>query len=144
MNELPKFSSGAYVVNLSPSSHKGTHWVAVYAQNNRLEYFDSYGFEPSTRLKRWWGKNISFVKNPYCLQGPFSSVCGQYCIYFILHRFSGLKMSEILSQFGTDVDFNDRQVYQYVSSRFNLERLPLIDSANVLLQIAVALQSWKP
>ena len=39
---LPKIKDGAYVINLDEYSDVGTHWVALYVQNdNSVIYFDS-------------------------------------------------------------------------------------------------------
>ena len=32
-------------MNLDEFSHIGTHWIAVYVQNNDVTYFDSFGVE---------------------------------------------------------------------------------------------------
>ena len=43
-DNLPKIKDGAYVINLDEYSDIGTHWVALYVQNN-VTYFDSFGVE---------------------------------------------------------------------------------------------------
>ena len=35
----------AYIINLNEYSDIGTHWVALYVQNNDVTYFDSFGLE---------------------------------------------------------------------------------------------------
>ena len=35
----------AYVINLNECSDIGTHWVALYMQNNNFTYFDSFGVD---------------------------------------------------------------------------------------------------
>ena len=35
----------AYVINLDEYSVIGTHWIALYALNNNVTYFDSFGVE---------------------------------------------------------------------------------------------------
>ena len=47
---LPKCTSaeikdGAYLINLDEYSDIGTHWVALFIQNNDVTYFDSFGVE---------------------------------------------------------------------------------------------------
>ena len=37
--------------------------------------------------------------NNTVLQAPFSSVCGQYCVYFLLYKSRGFTTSEIVSKF---------------------------------------------
>ena len=44
-DNLPKIKDGAYLVNLDEYSDLGTHWVALYANNDDVTYFDSFGVE---------------------------------------------------------------------------------------------------
>ena len=46
-DNLPKHNSakikdGAYIINLDEYSDIGTHWVALYVQNNDVTYFDLF------------------------------------------------------------------------------------------------------
>ena len=34
---------GTYIINLDGQSDIGTHWVALYVQNNDVTHFDSFG-----------------------------------------------------------------------------------------------------
>ena len=43
-DNLPdKIKYGAYVINLDEYSDIGTHWIALYALNSNVTYFDSFG-----------------------------------------------------------------------------------------------------
>ena len=42
-DNLQKTKDGAYVINLDEYSDTGTHWVALYVQNNNVAYFYSFG-----------------------------------------------------------------------------------------------------
>ena len=45
-DNLPnKIKDGAYVINLDEYSDIATHWIALYALNNNVTYFDSFGVE---------------------------------------------------------------------------------------------------
>ena len=44
-DNLPSIRDGAYVINLDEYSDIGTHWIALYVQNNDVTYFDSFGVE---------------------------------------------------------------------------------------------------
>ena len=45
-DNLLKIKDGAYVINLDEYSDIGTHWVALYVNNNNnVTYFDSFGVE---------------------------------------------------------------------------------------------------
>ena len=39
-DNLPKIKDGNYVINLDEYSDIGTHWVALYVQNNNVTYFE--------------------------------------------------------------------------------------------------------
>ena len=40
-----KIRDGAYIINLDEYSDIGTHWGALYGQNNDVTYFDSFGVD---------------------------------------------------------------------------------------------------
>ena len=40
-DNLPRIKDGAYAINLDEYSDIGTHWVALYVQNNNVTYFSS-------------------------------------------------------------------------------------------------------
>ena len=41
---LPKTNDGVYVINLEYKSI-GTHWIALYVNDNNVTYFNSFGDE---------------------------------------------------------------------------------------------------
>ena len=67
---------GAYVINLDEYRHIGTHWVALYVNNNTARYFDSFGAEhiPKEIMKFIDRKNI--ITNIYRIQAYGSIMCG--------------------------------------------------------------------
>ena len=44
-DNLSKIKDEAYIINLDEYSDIGTHWIALYVQNNDAIYFDSFGVE---------------------------------------------------------------------------------------------------
>ena len=50
-DNLPKIKDGAYVINLHEYSNIGTHWIALYVQNNCVTYCDSFGIEHTFEKK---------------------------------------------------------------------------------------------
>ena len=44
-NSPNKIKNGAYVINLDEYSDIGTHWIALYVNNETITYFDSFGIE---------------------------------------------------------------------------------------------------
>ena len=53
-----KYIIRVYIINLDEYSDNGTHWIALYLQNNDATYFDSSGVEdiPKERtfIVYWW------------------------------------------------------------------------------------------
>lgn len=134
---LPSSEPGAYVLNTAPACHPGKHWIALYLTEDEVDYFDSYGGEPTKKLKRWV-KARTWTCNPVPLQSPLSAVCGQYCIYYLFHCARGLDLPVILIDFSSDVDHNDQLVYDFVQERYDLDQLKLIDTEGVITQLARA------
>jgi len=60
----------------------------------------------------WWNFNRA------TLEAPFSTVCGQYFIYFLLYMCRGEPMRAIVSRFLRDAVENDRAVAQCASTYF--------------------------
>ena len=44
-DNLQKIKDGAYIINLDEYSDIGTHWVALWVNNNNVTYFHSFGAE---------------------------------------------------------------------------------------------------
>ena len=44
---LPSRQKGSYVINLDEHDQPGSHWVAVYDDGDKVEYFDSFGVRPT-------------------------------------------------------------------------------------------------
>ena len=89
-DNLPnKTKDGAYVINLDEYSHIGTHWIALYVENNDITYFDSFGVEhiPKEIIKFIKNKNIK--ANIFRIQAYDSIMCGYFCIGFIDFMFKG-------------------------------------------------------
>ena len=115
MDRLPTRNNGAYVINMDNHDEPGSHWVAVFVDNGAVEYFDSYGRAPTdSRLLHFLGPNFSY--NSVALQRLFTTVCGYFCLYFLLKRARGVSSSQIVHMLArTDSGF---VVKEYVLSRY--------------------------
>ena len=117
-NNLPKHIEypSAYIVNTDESYNPGEHWVAFYFKSEKSlpEYFDSYGLPP---MKLSFYKFLSkdkFRFSTKVLQGPFSTTCGDYAIFFVIHRVQGFNMNRILTKFTTNTSNNDSYVKEFI------------------------------
>jgi len=108
-----------FILNSDPSSSPGTHWLAcVKPPGSILEFFDSYGNPPSF-YHLSFPSNLSILHNQDPLQSVYSSVCGQYCIYFlyfrIFHKISIQKISTHLRTSFKTRKLRDHYISNYVN-----------------------------
>ena len=62
-DNLPKTKDGAYVINLDKYSDIGTHWVALYVNNN-VTYFGSFDVEHIPKdIKAFIDRSLSITTN---------------------------------------------------------------------------------
>jgi len=142
-DKLPDISYPAsIVVNTKGSKHPGEHWVAIhFDKSGSAYYFCSYGLGPMVKkIENYIEKNsVSYKWNTGCLQSPFSSVCGQYAMYFLFLRCCELEPEEIVLPFSEDLCENDRRVKNFVNDYFDLNTA-VYDVSHVINQICHALQ----
>ena len=99
-DNLPKIKDGDYVINLDECSDIGTHWVALYANNNSVNYFDSFGVEHILKeIKAFIGRSLSITTNVFRVQAFDSMMCGYFCIGFIDFMFIGKTLTEFTNLF---------------------------------------------
>ena len=87
-DNLPdKIKNGAYAINLDEHSNIGTHWIALYALNNNVTYFDSFGVEHIPKEINKFIDRSLVTANIYRIQAYDSVMCRYFCIgltYFML------------------------------------------------------------
>ncbi len=95
-----------FVFNTDSSTEPGSHWLACYYNHRSkiLEFFDSYAQSPEF-YNLTIPKNLFLHTNQIPLQSDYSSVCGHYCIFFLVSRLS--------NQFSSIQSFS-----RYLSRRF--------------------------
>ena len=88
-DNLQKIKDGAYMTNLDEYSDIGTHWVALYIQNNDVTYFDSFGVEPIPKEIITFIGNQNIKTNIFRIQAYDSIMCGYFCIGLIDFMLAG-------------------------------------------------------
>ena len=88
--EISKYPK-SFVVNTDPMELPGTHWIAIYFKEQKKgEFFDSYRKHPihcNKHFVDFMNRNAAeWEHNKIQRQSAFSTVCGQYCTYFLYHR----------------------------------------------------------
>lgn len=116
----------SYIVNTDASGQEGKHWVAIYLENGeRGDFFDSYGNPPSwlaVEFVKFLKRNVyGYSYNDKRLQGYYSTVCGQFCLFYLYHRCRGYDPREITRMFGKDGDVNDVLVNEFVNEEYDAQ-----------------------
>ncbi|XP_067945020.1 uncharacterized protein F54H12.2-like [Watersipora subatra] len=121
-NEEFTFPSCA-VINTKPHTERGEHWVCFIKNRDRTGiYFDSYGYAPYNlpEVGDVLANCIDWTYNAKSLQTPFSTVCGEYCIFFLTHMAKGFPLDHIINLLDDNGDTfaNDAFVYSYTIHKY--------------------------
>ena len=117
-DSLPNsIKNGACVINLDEYHDIGTHWVALYVNNNTMIYFDSFGVEHIPKeIIKFIGNNKKIITNIYRIQAYDSIMCGYFCIGFINFMFDGNSLTDYINLFSpNDFKKNDDTILKYFS-----------------------------
>lgn len=122
----------AYVFNTKPSSVQFGHWIGIYIyKNGKAIFFDSFGRTPEDlgfshflkkHSKTWQYNNVP-------LQNPFTAVCGQHVICFLLNTHN---IQAWMNKFFSNLLLNDKLVCKTVKSTFHVNA-PLYPDVELLL-----------
>ena len=115
-DNLPKIKDGAYIINLDEYSDIGTHWVALWVNNNNnnMTYFDSFGVELIPKEIKKFINNKTIKTNIFGIQAYDSIMCGYFCIGFIDFKLAGKKLTDYTNLFSPhDFKKNDNIILNY-------------------------------
>ena len=122
----------SFIVNTDSSRGPGQHWVAFYLESPHYgDFFDSYGYPPeqlAEEFEVFLTRNVgNWEHNPKKVQGDFSTVCGQFCLFYLHHRCRGYDMRQIIRMFRQDPEINDAMVNRFVNDAYdaNFETIDL-------------------
>lgn len=126
-DKLPKTISkypACLVVNTDFYGNEGKHWLAMYIPDpGTLEFFDSFGRSPTFfkgHIVRFVSKFPYVIHNDVPLQSLFSTVCGQFCIFYLYCKCRGRTMKSIVNNFHWNSRTNDVRVYNFVKHKFGI------------------------
>lgn len=107
------------IANTDARGGPGKHWVTFYfTDNGPDEFFDSLGKTPEYY-------NIGFERvlqedyltNCNRLQDFGSDTCGLYCIYYVMCRYAGMTLKDLVNVFSvSDLERNDQFVRAFVNT----------------------------
>lgn len=144
VNTLPSdpLIGKSYISNTDEIHQSGEHWVAFFFPKDSLpEYFDSFGLPPlKDGFYRFLKRFPYFNYNATHLQAPLSSICGEYCIFYITQRMNGSTASDILSLFDEKSSvYNDGLVKNFMKRHFD-ENVEIYDKQFINQQIIKYIQ----
>ena len=113
-NNLPKIKDGAYVINPDEYKSIGTHWIALYVNNNDVIYFDSFGVEHILKEIKTFIGNKNITTNIHRIQAYDSIICGYFCIGFIDFMIKCKSLLDYTNSFSpNDCEKNDKTILKY-------------------------------
>ena len=95
-DNLPKIKDGAYIINLDEYSDIGTHWVALYMQNNDVIYLI---LSEQNIFQKRLGHLAVIKTNIFRIQANDSIMCGYFCIGFIDIMLTGKTLTDFTNFF---------------------------------------------
>ena len=109
-----KIKDGAYVINLGEYSDIGTHWIALYLNNETATYFDSFGVEHIPKEIKKFIHNKNIIASIFRLQAYDSVMCGYFCIGFIDFMLKGNSLQDFINLFSpNDFKKNNNIILNY-------------------------------
>lgn len=122
-DQLPtKFSLPAlFIINLSPSSEPGSHWVSIYIDRHGVAlYFDSFGLQPCNTDILLFLKlhSKTAIYNKKQVQHLSSIKCGRFASVFAVSMLRNIDLKPFFARFSYNLKINDivvESVYNYLS-----------------------------
>ena len=113
-NNLSKIKDGAHITNLAGYESIGTHWIALYVNDNNVTYINSFGVEHIPKDIRKFIKNKNTITNIYRTQVYNSITCRYFCIGFIDFMLIGKSLLEYTKLFSpNEYEKNDKIISKY-------------------------------
>ena len=79
-NNLSKIEDEAYVTNLDEFKSIGSHWIALYVNDENETYFNSFRVKHIPKEIKKFRGNKNILTNIYMIQAYDSVMCGCFCI----------------------------------------------------------------
>ena len=114
-DNLQKIEDRTYIINFDEYSDIGTHWIALYVQNNDITYSDSFGVERIPKEIRIFISNNNIKTNIFRIPAYDSIMCGYFCIGFIDFTLAAKTLTDFTNLFLPN-NFKKTMVYFQIIS----------------------------
>ena len=108
----------AFVCNTHDGDQPGEHCVATYVDGIGY-YFDPYGQKPQhAEFTNFMNEHcLQWLTNDHILHSPISTVCGQYCVAFLMFRCRNIiSMHAFARVFTSYLIVNDCRVFDWLGA----------------------------
>lgn len=110
----------SFVINLSPKTNKGTHWIGLYIdEKGQADYFDSYGIAPENlnirNFLRIHSNKLNYNKRQ--IQHLSSVKCGKFVCIFIIAKMYNKSFNDLLDRLSNNLTINDlvvENIFKYL------------------------------
>ena len=104
-----------FIYNLEPSYMSGSHWVATFVKDGRINYFDSFGLPPFQEIvNHAEKKNLTLFHQNNQIQDLGTTTCGYFCLYFLNEMNKGSSYFNLLQVFDVhDTMKNEKFIEKY-------------------------------
>jgi len=112
---------GLYIINDQISKENGNHWIALFHQNKKLTFIDSFANHHQTYGidNEIYNTDFNvFEQIPFRIQDYFSDVCGEYTLFFGYYLCRGKSIEHIMKYFTHDYQNNDLKVRNFIHKTF--------------------------
>ena len=119
-DNLPnKIKDETYIINLDEYSDIGTHWIDLYALNNDVTYFESFGVEHIPKEINKFIDNKNITTDIFRIQA-YNSVIRRYIwIGFIDFMFEGKSLADFPNLFSpNNFKKNGNIILNYFKNRY--------------------------
>lgn len=116
---ISKLNKASVIVNLSPSTSIGSHFITIILTPKYVQYIDSLGFACHNEfIINFMNRCNRFIKNNSVqVQSFTSSYCGFYCMALCLYHEK--ERDAELTYYSTGLHRNDSLVLWYISNMIN-------------------------
>lgn len=122
--DVDGLKSFSLVFNESKHNEPGSHFVCVYATEERVFYFDSMGLSlENDRIKLFvfsCGRSIELSDKQ--IQSLDSSMCGFFCICLLLYMSLGFSFKNFFECFSSDLKLNDAIVVDFIKEMIKIKQ----------------------
>jgi hypothetical protein len=128
----PDFPVSAYIINTDRAQAPGKHWLAIFIDNGKGTFFDSYGRHPDSYdplVKKFLQQSCHAWKCSHRRQTQQfgTAVCAQHAMMYLFFRARNFTNAKIVNMYSADADTNDKIANQFVNSMYAISA-PLYES----------------